>query len=141
MPAPRPHRRRHRPVSCHARRRRRRDAHELHRPGTRRPATERAVRRRSVRIRLARDGLARSLFLLPLLVVFGLFAWFPILRALVMSVQETNLVSDPTFVGLDNFARVLADPQFGIAVAQHGLVRAAGPALRVPGPDHPRASS
>ena len=48
--------------------------------------------------------------------MFGLFAWFPILRAFVMSVQETNLVSAPTFVGLDNFGRVLADPQFGTAV-------------------------
>jgi len=54
--------------------------------------------------------------MLPFLIVFGLFAWYPIVRALVMSVQETNLVSEPTFVGLDNFARVLSDPQFGIAV-------------------------
>jgi multiple sugar transport system permease protein len=81
------------------------------------PATERVVRRRVGGIRVSRDGLATVAFLLPLLVVFGLFAWFPILRALVMSVQETNLVSTPTFVGLDNFARVLADPQFGTAVA------------------------
>ncbi len=80
------------------------------------PATDRADRRRGVRVRLTRDGLATFLFLVPLLVVFGLFSWFPILRALVMSVQETNLVSAPTFVGLDNFTRVLADPQFGIAV-------------------------
>ena len=48
--------------------------------------------------------------------IFGVFSWFPIVRALVMSVQETNLVSEPTFVGLDNFARVLADPLFGTAV-------------------------
>ena len=34
-----------------------------------------------------------------------------------MSVQETNLVSTPTFVGLENFARVLEDPLFGRAVA------------------------
>jgi multiple sugar transport system permease protein len=81
------------------------------------PVTERVVRRRSARIRLDRDGLATVAFLLPLLIVFGLFAWFPIVRALVMSVQETNLVSTPTFVGLDNFGRVLADPQFGTAVA------------------------
>ena len=80
------------------------------------PAAETAVRRRGIRVRISRDGLATLLFLVPLLVVFGLFAWFPILRAFVMSVQETNLVSEPTFVGLDNFARVLADPQFGIAV-------------------------
>lgn len=81
------------------------------------PATQQAARRRIAGIRVSRDGLATVAFLLPLLIVFGLFAWFPILRALVMSVQETNLVSTPTFVGLDNFARVLADPQFGTAVA------------------------
>ena len=80
------------------------------------PAKERLEHRRGIRIRVTRDGLSSFLFLVPLLVVFGLFAWFPILRALVMSVQETNLVSEPTFVGVDNFARVLADPQFGIAV-------------------------
>ena len=81
------------------------------------PVTERVERRRGIRTRLTRDGLTTFLFLVPLLVVFGLFAWFPIVRAVVMSVQKTNLVSEPTFVGLDNFVRVLADPQFGIAVA------------------------
>ncbi len=84
------------------------------------PATEpaaRVTRRRGARLRLTRDGLSTFAFLLPLLVVFGLFAWFPILRAVVMSLQETNLVSTPTFVGIENFGRVLADPQFGIAVA------------------------
>jgi multiple sugar transport system permease protein len=77
----------------------------------------RVARRRGIRVRLSRDGLTTFLFLVPMLAVFGLFAWFPIVRALVMSVQKTNLVAVPTFVGLDNFARVLADPQFGIAVA------------------------
>src|SRR5258705_11910261 len=33
-----------------------------------------------------------------------------------MSLQETNLVSEPTFVGVENFARVLAGPLFAIAV-------------------------
>jgi multiple sugar transport system permease protein len=78
--------------------------------------TKRVSRRLARRPRLSRDGLSTLVFLLPLLVVFGAFSWFPILRALVMSVQETNLVSEPTFVGLDNFSRVLADPQFGIAI-------------------------
>jgi len=66
---------------------------------------------------ITRDGLSTVLFLAPLVVIFGLFSWFPIVRAIVMSVQETNLVSDPTFVGLTNFTRVLADPLFGTAVA------------------------
>ena len=69
-----------------------------------------------VRARFSRDGLGTLAFLLPLLVIFGLFSWFPIIRAFVMSVQETNLVSEPTFVGLENFSRVLADPLFAIAV-------------------------
>ena len=74
--------------------------------------------RRWARLRsgISRDGLSTFVFLLPLLVIFGLFSWFPIVRAFVMSLQETNLVTDPTFVGLENFARVLADPLFGIAV-------------------------
>ena len=86
------------------------------------PATETTARGRQARSRFrpTRDGLGTFAFLLPLLLVFGLFAWFPIIRALVMSVQETNLVSAPTFVGLQNFARVLADPQFGIALANTG---------------------
>jgi multiple sugar transport system permease protein len=86
------------------------------------PATEATARGRRAwpRLRLTRDSLSTFGFLLPLLLVFGLFAWFPIIRALVMSVQETNLVSPPTFVGLENFARVIADPQFGIALANTG---------------------
>ena len=80
------------------------------------PAREMTVRHRAARVRVTRDGLSTLVFLLPFLVIFGLFAWFPMLRAVVMSVQQTNFAGDPSFVGLQNFARVLADPQFGIAV-------------------------
>ncbi len=66
---------------------------------------------------VSRDGLSTLVFLLPLLVIFGVFSWFPIGRALVMSFQETNLVSPPTWVGLNNFANVLSDPLFGTAVS------------------------
>lgn len=69
-----------------------------------------------VRARYSREGLSSLIFALPVLVIFGAFSWFPILRAFVMSVQETNLVSEPTFVGLSNFTRVLADPLFATAV-------------------------
>lgn len=70
-----------------------------------------------VRPRFGHDGLGTLAFVLPLLIVFGAFSWFPIGRAIVMSLQETNLVSEPTFVGFDNFARVLADPLFRTAVS------------------------
>jgi multiple sugar transport system permease protein len=61
-------------------------------------------------------GLSTLLFLLPLLFVFGLFSWYPIVRTVVMSLQHTNLVEAPTWVGLDNFRAVLHDPLFPIAV-------------------------
>jgi multiple sugar transport system permease protein len=61
-------------------------------------------------------GLATLLFLLPMLLVFGAFSWYPIVRTVVMSVQQTNLVSPATFVGLDNFRAVLNDPLLPIAV-------------------------
>src|SRR5688572_7926981 len=63
-----------------------------------------------------REGLSTLVFLLPLLVIFGVFSWLPIIRAVVMSIQDTNLVSDPTFVGIENYRRVLADPLFWTAI-------------------------
>ncbi len=79
------------------------------------------VTARPGRLRRSRVGRIRQpnwsalVFLAPLLVIFGVFSWLPIVRAVVMSVQETNLLTT-TFVGLDNFARVLNDPLFGKAV-------------------------
>jgi multiple sugar transport system permease protein len=61
-------------------------------------------------------GFSTLVFLLPLLVVFGLFSWYPIVRAVVMSFQETNLVTPSTFVGLQNFQDVLNDPLLWTAV-------------------------
>ena len=55
-------------------------------------------------------GLSTAVFCLPMLLIFGVFSWWPIVRALVMSVQKTNLVRPPVFVGLDNFSHVLRDP-------------------------------
>jgi multiple sugar transport system permease protein len=61
-------------------------------------------------------GLSTFLFLLPLLLVFGAFSWYPIVRTVVMSLQHTNLVEAPTWVGLDNFRAVLHDPLLPTAV-------------------------
>ena len=61
-------------------------------------------------------GLTTFLFLLPMLLVFGAFSWYPIVRTVIMSLQHTNLVQAPTWVGLDNFRKVLHDPLLPIAV-------------------------
>jgi len=62
-------------------------------------------------------GITTFLFFVPLLFTFGYFAWWPILKSLQLALQKTNLVTEPTWVGLDNFTRVLADPLLGTAVA------------------------
>jgi multiple sugar transport system permease protein len=63
-----------------------------------------------------RGGLSKFLFLLPLLLVFGLFSWYPIVRLVMMSLQFTNLVQPAKWVGLANFSEVIHDPLFLIAV-------------------------
>jgi multiple sugar transport system permease protein len=62
------------------------------------------------------SSLGPIVFLLPMLLVFGLFSWWPIVRSFVMSVQQTNLVTPAEFVGLDNFRAVLDDPLLTTAV-------------------------
>jgi multiple sugar transport system permease protein len=76
--------------------------------GTAAPARRRP--RRTPLTWVRRGGLSTLLFLLPLLVIFGLFSWWPIVRSVVMSFQQTNLVTPPVFVGLENFRDVLHDP-------------------------------
>jgi multiple sugar transport system permease protein len=63
-----------------------------------------------------RGGLTTLLFLLPMLLVFGAFSWYPIVRTVIMSLQHTNLVQPATWVGLDNFRTVLNDPLLPTAV-------------------------
>ena len=79
-----------------------------------RPA--RAPRRHNPATWVQRGGLTTLLFLLPLLIIFGVFSWTPIVEAIVMSFQKTNLVTAPVFVGWDNFVAVFQDPLFWIAV-------------------------
>lgn len=66
------------------------------------------------RIRWSEQATA-YLFLLPALFVFGLFAWFPILKTIMFSFQKVSLNAESTWIGLTNFERMLKDPQFSIA--------------------------
>ncbi|WP_421734441.1 carbohydrate ABC transporter permease [Cellulomonas sp.] len=60
-------------------------------------------------------GLTTLVFALPMLVIFGVFSWAPIVKAVVMSFQKTNLIVTE-WVGLENFQRVFADPVLPMAV-------------------------
>jgi multiple sugar transport system permease protein len=58
------------------------------------------------------DNLTAYGFLAAALVVFALFSWYPIIRGVLLSFQQVNFVTDPTWVGLDNFRTLFADPLF-----------------------------
>ena len=68
---------------------------------------------------IRRGGIANLLFALPLILVFAVFSWSPIIQSFVMSFQKTNLITW-SWVGVDNFANVLADPLLGTAVLNTG---------------------
>ncbi|MFC4138342.1 MULTISPECIES: carbohydrate ABC transporter permease [unclassified Microbacterium] len=80
-----------------------------------RPPVER-IRRSRFHRWVSKGGPGMLLFALPMVISFGVFGWWPILRSLLLSVQKTNFVGPATWVGLDNFTRVLADPLLGTAV-------------------------
>lgn len=81
----------------------------------------RTRRRRNPVTWVQRGGLTTLAFLLPLLIIFGVFSWTPIVEAVIMSFQKTNLVTAPVFVGWDNFVAVFQDPVFWIAVRNTGF--------------------
>ncbi len=76
---------------------------------------ERRVPRRSPLTWLRGGGLTNLLFVLPMLIVFVFFSWSPIVQSVVMSLQKTNLIVSE-WVGFDNYAAVLSDPELGRAV-------------------------
>lgn len=71
-------------------------------------------KRASWKARLGRN-LMGYLFLLPALVAFAIFAWYPIVRGLVLSFQRVNLVDPAEWIGLSNFHLLFNDPLFWTA--------------------------
>lgn len=63
-----------------------------------------------------RSAWSALVFLLPALVLFGYFAWWPIGRSIVLAFQQTNLVDAPEWVGWQNFEQLFADPLLPQAV-------------------------
>jgi len=82
------------------------------------------ARRRTPITWVRRGGLTSLIFLLPLLIVFGVFSWSPIVQAIIMSFQKTNLVTPAVFVGWDNFVAVFRDPLFWTAARNTGYFAA-----------------
>lgn len=70
-----------------------------------------ATRRR----RALRHHCAAYLFLLPALLVFATFSWYPIMRGFIISFQRIDLRNPPQWIGFENFRLVFNDPLFSVA--------------------------
>src|SRR5258707_1619515 len=67
-------------------------------------------------VRFARRHTAGLLFLLPALLLFAFFVWYPIIYGFVLSFQDNSLFGGSgSWVGLGNFRRIFADPLFTVA--------------------------
>ncbi|WP_405720353.1 carbohydrate ABC transporter permease [Streptomyces sp. NBC_00046] len=82
----------------------------------------------------ARKQFTAWLFLVPALLIFGLFAWWPIARSLLLSFQKTNLVDPAVWIGLDNFRALFDDPLLGTAVGNTLFFVALGLLIGFPAP-------
>ena len=79
-------------------------------------ATARPRTRRSARLRQRfGDNLAAYGFMAAGIGCFALFSWYPLIRGIVLSFQQDDLVTAPTWVGLDNFRHLFVDPLFWTA--------------------------
>ncbi|NUT38853.1 MAG: sugar ABC transporter permease [Thermoactinospora sp.] len=66
------------------------------------------------------DGRVALVFLAPALVGFGVFYLYPAARGAWFSMTDWNMLSEPGFVGLDNYERLVADPLFWNALKVTG---------------------
>ncbi|MDO3703997.1 sugar ABC transporter permease [Micromonospora sp. C28SCA-DRY-2] len=64
--------------------------------------------------RKVRDNLTGHAFLIGAVLCFVVFSWYPMIRGVVMSFQRTRR-GETTWVGWDNYARIIDDPSFWTA--------------------------
>lgn len=69
-------------------------------------------RRTARRLVARREAVAGLLFVLPTLIIFGLFKFLPIGGAGAMSLTRYRLNGDIEFLGSENYERLFADPHF-----------------------------
>jgi multiple sugar transport system permease protein len=74
-----------------------------------------SLRGSRLRRRLAENATAYALMAGAIL-CFAFFSWYPLVRGILLSFQQVNFVTEPTWVGLDNYRNLFADPLFFTAV-------------------------
>ncbi|GAA1395980.1 carbohydrate ABC transporter permease [Catellatospora coxensis] len=78
------------------------------------PAPAPVDARRARRNRRLKDNLTGYAFLIGAVVCFAFFSWYPMIRGVVMSFQRTR-AGETTWVGWDNYERIINDPSFWTA--------------------------
>ncbi|BBB00162.1 putative multiple sugar ABC transporter permease [Actinacidiphila reveromycinica] len=71
----------------------------------------RGARNARLRRRLADNAMAYT-FMAAGILCFALFSWYPLVRGIVLSFQQDNLITSPQWVGLTNYRHLFADPLF-----------------------------
>ncbi|WP_327256895.1 carbohydrate ABC transporter permease [Streptomyces sp. NBC_01244] len=95
--------------------RRTRRLRDLRRTGAAGGNRARGRARATGRGRRLRENLVAYLFLSAGLICFALFAWYPIVRGVLLGFQQVTFAQPAEWVGLDNFRRLFADPLFATA--------------------------
>ncbi|MFI6540130.1 carbohydrate ABC transporter permease [Nonomuraea sp. NPDC050547] len=84
-------------------------------------AADKHVKHAAPRTRKRGDGRLALVFLAPVLVGFGVFYLYPAVRGAWFSMTDWNMLSEPEFVGLDNYERLVGDPLFWNAMKVTGF--------------------
>ncbi len=64
----------------------------------------------------ARRGLIPYLWLLPALLLYGVFKIYPMISGIWLALLKWDGIDDPVFIGLRNFQRMFSDDQLGTAL-------------------------
>jgi raffinose/stachyose/melibiose transport system permease protein len=72
------------------------------------------------------------LFMLPALMLFGLFFLYPLVSVVLMSFTKWNGISAPVFVGLNNYRLLFEDPVFIRSVENNGIWALSAAFVQVP---------
>ena len=82
--------------------------------------TGRPQRRNRLAIKAQRNATG-YLFMIGAIGCFALFSWYPMIREVIMSFQRTNFAGETTWIGLENYRHIIADPSFWAAWRATGL--------------------
>ena len=64
---------------------------------------------------LLKNTASAYIYVLPALFIYGLLTFYPMIKTVIYSFQQVNLVKSSVWVGLDNYIRMIGNPLFGIA--------------------------